>query len=251
MSIPIRPGSKLQGSNRSIIEPLETRIAPATLANLDLASLDGTNGGFKLNGGSPNGGAGYSVSEAGDVNGDGYDDVIIGAPGAAGYSGESYLIFGRKSGFPAELELEALDGTSGGFKINGGASGDELGISVSTAGDFNADGFDDLIVGAWNANAGGVIKSGQSYLIFGQASGFGTVDVSKLDGTNGGFKIDGASLGDQSGTSVSAAGDFNGDGYGDLVVGAFKTDLEGKQGRGQSYLIFGKESGFGTVELSK
>ena len=83
------------------------------------------------------------------MNGDGFDDVLIGASGASpngDVSGTSYVVFGKASGFSAALNLSALNGTNG-FKLNGEAFVGS-GNSVSGAGDVNGDGFDDLIIGA-------------------------------------------------------------------------------------------------------
>lgn len=111
---------------------------------------------------------------AGDINGDGFADLIIGAYGAdpnGSYSGASYVVFGKAGGFGAVLELSALDGNNG-FQINGEVAGDRSGRSVSGAGDVNGDGFADLIIGAHLADPNGS-ESGVSYLVFGR----GTADV--------------------------------------------------------------------------
>ena len=91
------------------------------------------------------------------MNGDGFDDLIIGARRASPndrYSGSSYVVFGKASGFNAALDLSSLDGNNG-FRLNGEAALDHSGISVSTAGDVNGDGFDDVIVGALGADPNG------------------------------------------------------------------------------------------------
>src|SRR5258708_4930615 len=120
--------------------------------------------------------------------------------------------------FPAVILLSSLNGSNG-FRIDGVAANDYAGCSVAYAGDVNGDGFADLIVGAFGADTNGA-GSGSSYVIFGKASGFGaTFQLSSLNGSNG-FQIVGAGAGNYSGTSVSSAGDVNGDGFADLIVGA-------------------------------
>ncbi|MEZ5827674.1 MAG: hypothetical protein R3D01_04500 [Hyphomicrobiales bacterium] len=113
--------------------------------------------------------------------------------------------------YPAAIDLGALTGSAGanpGFRLDGIDAGDLSGQSVASAGDVNGDGFDDLIVGA--ALAGG---AGETYVVFGQESGFAaSLDLSTLDGTNG-FRLDGIDAGDRSGRSVASAGDVNGGRY--------------------------------------
>ena len=159
------------------------------------------------------------------MNGDGFGDVIIGASEAdpnGSSSGASYVVFGRTSGFAANLDLSTLDGSNG-FKLSGVAQDDRSGGSVSAAGDVNDDGFDDLLIGAANADPNGPY-SGASYVVFGKASGFrANLDLSTLDGSNG-FKISGVAEDDLAGGSVSDAGDVNGDGFGDLIIGATGAD---------------------------
>ncbi|MEH2246169.1 beta strand repeat-containing protein [Nostoc sp.] len=214
-------------------------------STFNLSDLNGTNG-FAINGINPNDQSGTSVSSAGDINGDGIDDLIIGAQNAdpnGSYSGQSYVVFGRKGGFGPGLNLSTLNGTNG-FAINGINPGDESGISVSSAGDINGDGIDDLIIGAFGADPNGN-GSGQSYVVFGRKGGFNpSLNLSTLNGTNG-FAINGINSGDESGESVSSAGDINGDGIDDLIIGALYASPNGNRS-GQSYVVFGRKGDFGS-----
>ena len=220
-------------------------------ANIDLSSLDGTTG-FKLSGAAVYDRSGRSVASAGDVNGDGFADLIVGAYGADPhdtYSGASYVVFGKASGFAANIDLSSLNGTTG-FKLSGAAVGDLSGRSVASAGDVNGDGFADLIVGANRADPHGNSASGVSYVVFGQASGFAAnIDLSSLDGTTG-FKLSGVAAGDYSSSSVASAGDVNGDGFADLIVGAYRASPHDTYS-GASYVVFGQASGFAAnIDLS-
>lgn len=203
--------------------------------------------GFIINGIASGDLSGYSVSNAGDINGDGIDDLVIGASGSGingNVSGQSYVVFGSSNGFVPIINLSTLNGSNG-FTINGLAAGDQLGYSVSDAGDINGDGIDDLIIGANLASPNGVSNAGRSYVIFGSRSGFGAnFNLSKLNGSNG-FIINGIALGDRSSTSVSRAGDVNGDGVDDLIIGARSASPNGETS-GQAYVVFGSRSGFST-----
>ena len=219
-------------------------------ANIDLSTLDGANG-FKLSGVAAYDYSGVSVASTGDVNGDGFDDLFVGANGADPHglsSGASYVVFGQASGSGANLDLSSLNGING-FKISGAAAGD-LAASVRSAGDVNGDGFADLIIGAQWADPHGS-KSGASYVVFGKASGFSAnIDLSTLVGSNG-FKISGATAYDDSGNSVASAGDINGDGFADVIIGAVKAGPNGAYHAGASYVVFGKSSGFpANIDLS-
>ena len=117
---------------------------------INLSSLDGSNG-FRLDGASAYDSAGRSVSSAGDVNGDGYDDVLVCAPGA----NANYLVFGKAAGFDATLDLSSLNGSNG-FRLEGLAPfGLVRNSLISSAGDINGDGFSDVVVGASGGDANG------------------------------------------------------------------------------------------------
>lgn len=214
-------------------------------AVLELSSLNGVNGFTLTNLFQLAGLVGSSVSGAGDVNDDGIDDFIIGAL-SAGSSGESYVVFGTDQGFPILFDLSLLDGTDG-FAIRGsGALGDSLGGAVNAAGDVNGDGIADVIVAAAFADPNGITSAGQVYVVFGSDQGFAAaIDVLSLDGTNG-FILNGIADRDRAGTDASQAGDINGDGIGDVIVGAILADPNG-QSSGQSYVVYGSAQGFPAV----
>ncbi|MEO8376463.1 MAG: VCBS repeat-containing protein [Candidatus Sumerlaeota bacterium] len=178
------------------------------------------------------------VSAAGDVNGDGLDDIIVGMPKASSATkvacGQSFVIFGKKD------SQNVSTGTlgSGGFRIEGAAAQNHLGGSVSAAGDVNGDGLSDLIVGAYNANPGSSAGAGISYVLFGKTNG-DVIDTANLG--SAGFTILGINASDHAGICVSGAGDINGDGLADLVVGADGVDRTGMNNVGAAYVVFGKQ----------
>ena len=171
--------------------------------------------------------AGWSVSAAGDVNGDGFDDFLVGAPGSGGSNaGQVYLLLGKSAGWSADTPFLEVNAS-----FLGEASNDGAGNSLSPAGDVNGDGFDDFLVGAPYNDAYGFSDAGKVYLVFGNG---GTWEKHKpLTDANASFLGEGT--GDSAGWSVSAAGDVNADGFSDFLIGAPYKD--GKSGK--AYLIFG------------
>jgi hypothetical protein len=202
---------------------------------IDLSAI-GT-GGFVINGENSNNYSGHSVSSAGDVNGDGLDDLIVGAHetklSGKEKAGKSYVVFGKKDSTAIDLSAIASGGGTGGFVINGENVDDWSGFSTSSAGDINGDGLDDLIVGSIEAES----RAGKSHVIFGKTDGT-VIELSAITSGTGGFVINGENANDQSSTSISNAGDVNGDGVDDLVIGAFGADVSGKSNAGKSYVIF-------------
>ena len=148
----------------------------------DLLPENGGDGsqGFIINRISPSDRAGSSISEAGDINGDGIDDIItkadLASPDGRTRAGQSYVVFGKQTEFSPILNLSDLlpenggDGSQG-FVVNGinPFDSDSLGQSVSDAGDINGEGMDDFIVSSFVANPNGKSGAGQSYVIFGNA----------------------------------------------------------------------------------
>jgi hypothetical protein len=212
-----------------------TGMASATLGG---AFVDGARA-VRIDGANAGDLAGRAVSGAGDINGDGFADFIIGAPSAdplgRSDAGAAYVVFGKASGFGATISLADLDGTNG-FVIRGGAAGDNLGASVASAGDFNGDGLDDLLVGAPGSDPNDAGDAGRAYVVYGRTSGFGAaIDLADPMAETAGFVIDGAVAGAQAGKQARGAGDVNGDGFDDIVIGA-PAHLGGN---GEAYVVYG------------
>ncbi len=203
----------------------------------ELGDLDGTNG-FQIKGEAGGDFFGFSASGAGDVNNDGKSDIIIGAYGANALAGASYVVFGAAT-FPASIEASGLDGTNG-FKLLGETAGDRSGEAVSGLGDFNSDGFGDVLIGA-SGDDDTATESGAAYVVFGGTTFSATVQLSLVGGMTPGVKIVGTNASDFLGTSVSSAADVNNDFVPDLIIGAPGADPNGTDS-GAAYVIFGGSS---------
>jgi len=215
---------------------------------LNLSSLNGSDG-FAIHGENAVDYSGRSVSSAGDINGDGVDDLLIGATytdsddGSAEARGSTYVVFGNSTGLPDPLNLSSLNGVNG-FTIHGENAFDQSGTSVSSAGDINDDGIDDLLIGATGADPNDNLAAGNTYVIFGSSTGFANpLNLSSLNGSNG-FVIHGENNVDLSGTSVNSAGDINGDGIDDLLIGAIGAGPNDNLRAGNTYVVFGSSTGF-------
>ncbi len=163
-----------------------------------------------------------SVSGAGDLNGDGYGDLVVGAP-SYGTFGAAFIYYGGAAGVgttPTVLESN---------------QGSNFGESVSGAGDLNGDGYADLVVGAhtWN---GGQTAEGAAFVHYGSAAGIGTMAT----------VLESNQVNTHLGYSVSGAGDLNGDGYADLVVGA-NLYTGGQLNEGAAFVYYGGAAGIGTT----
>ncbi len=167
--------------------------------------------------------AGYCVAGAGDVNADGLDDILVGAPyEASGDSGgAAYLLLGPLRG---DIGLGQADA-----KLLGESAHDQAGESLAAAGDTNGDGFGDILLGARGDDAGGS-SAGAAYLVLGPVSG--ELDLEFADA-----KLRGENSSDHAGT-VASAGDLDGDGYHDLLVGAYGQD-ESASNAGAVYVVHG------------
>lgn len=166
-----------------------------------------------------------SVAAAGDVNGDGYADVVVGAPafdGGLTDEGRAFVYLGSAAGLSA----------SAAWTAEGNQSAASFGTAVASAGDVNGDGYADLLVGASRFDNGST-NEGQAFVYLGGASGLSASAAWTAQGNQANAEL---------GTSVASAGDVNGDGYADVIIGAPLFDnLQIDEGR--AFVYFGGASG--------
>lgn len=181
-----------------------------------------------LEGLATNDGFGMAVSNAGDVNGDGFADVIVGAPNAQarGFNraGTSRVFHGSPSGVSASAAVT----------IDGFYASALSGSALASAGDVNADGYADVIVGAYGASPGGYSQAGTASVYHGSASGLRTPAALVLQGVSPTVRL---------GWSVASAGDVNGDGFSDIIVGVPYGSASSRYQAGDAMVHLGSASG--------
>ena len=209
------PGEDSAGSGSGAVYVF---YGPLAAGEVSLASAD-----LKLTGEMEADAAGTSIAGVGDVNGDGVDDLAVGAPSANSSTGSAYVLYGP---LPiGEVSLSAAD-----LKLTGEAPADETGHSVAGVGDVNGDGVDDLAVGASGDDGGGA-EAGATYVLYGPLP-IGEVSLSAAD-----LKLTGEAAGDRSGNAIATL-DHDGDGFIDVAVGAYQNSGGGDHS-GAAYLIYG------------
>ena len=185
---------------------------------------------------------GTEVSGAGDFNGDGYKDVLVGAPEAtvdgAWRAGKSAVIWGGPQILSKTVDVDKINGV--GIRINGDDESNFIGSSLSSIGDFNQDGVDDIIIGNPSGSFNGLTNSGDAYVLFGVKNNpdslISLVDINCEN--HNGFIISGENEGDGLSTTLSST-DFNGDGIQDIVLGASGASMNGQVNAGKVYIVFG------------
>ena len=225
-------------------------ILGSSKSSTDINVSDLSNFATQFKGAANNQKTGTAVSGAGDLNGDGYDDLLIAAPRANSSEGRSYVYFGRET-FPSQVDLASNAAFN--VRISGVDSSDQSGFSISGAGDVNGDGFDDLVIGAFNGDGKQNQKTnaGESYIVFGASTMPSDLTLSNLG--SAGVTIFGRDSGDESGTSVAGIGDFNGDGLSDIAIGAPHASQPSGSGRdnsGETFIVLGASALPTTIDLA-
>lgn len=201
---------------------------------VDLRAWDfgeSTSGGFRIDTPSPQYSSDYAVSGAGDVNGDGVPDAIIGAQRRPGANGDAFVVFGTTT----ERRVEVTKPGEWGFRVKGHYGRSATGYAVAPAGDLNQDGLDDVIVAAPALN---FPLQGQTFVVYGKR-GFSSVELGDLG--RKGFVVNGVGP-SASGAAVAGGHDVGGDGLPDLVIGAPYASFGRRDTAGKAYVVYGSGS---------
>lgn len=219
------------------------KASTSAYTDLDLISLTSVDG-FQIIGTEANQKFGANVDTGltsralGDVNGDNIDDFAVSyvrsTYNARVQAGIVWFIFGKTTTF-SNIDLASF---SGGVVLGGAVTGDLFGYSIANVGDFNGDGKADLMIGAKEATVNSMGARGAAYLLYG-VSTFASRDMSTFVTGAAGILFLGGAAGDKAGTCVCGAGDLNGDGKADILVGAENADAPSRFDGGKVYVIFG------------
>jgi hypothetical protein len=222
--------------------------------DVNLATWSKPGQGLEVWGGASGVHAGCRTAGAGDVNRDGYQDILVGAEGVDESGkvdvGAVYLVFGT-----AARSVSVIDTATAAppkfVKISGWGAYDYWGNGLAPAGDFNKDGIDDFITGGSLFDSPLQFNTGGAVVIFGKTSGWTDIDLTSFTSGSEGFWIWGAVAFDQVGAVLSGAGDVNGDGADDLVIGAYDASAQNRLSAGVAYVIFGHSAAtpFDTIDL--
>jgi len=200
------------------------------------SSIDASNADVKLLGEALDDDFGRTVSGAGDIDDDGIDDILVGAPNTGTNQGTAYLFYGSAT-LTSRIGASAANVT-----LEGEDDSDFFGRSVSGAGDVNGDGIDDMIVGARRDDDGGT-DAGAAYIFYGGKL------ASSIDASAANVKLVGEDGSDDFGQSVSNAGDVNNDGTDDVIVGS-RCNTEGGGCAGAAYIFYGGKNLASSIDAS-
>jgi len=202
-----------------VVDPLLTETADTTLVS------NVSNGNF-----------GYGVAAAGDVNADGYGDIVVGSPfydSGENNEGAAFVFHGSAGGVPGSSPASAA------AVLESNQTDSRMGYSVAGAGDVNGDGYADVIIGAPGYDAGEGVNEGVAFLFHGGASG-----VQNGSPANAAARLEGDQATGFFGSGVAGAGDVNGDGYADVIIGASSYSI-GSNNEGAAFVFHGGASGVG------